>query len=72
MEQVIDLILKQLRERRAQLTDAVSGGAAKDYAEYKYLCGEIRGLTAVEMYLQTLAKNLEHIDEWNPNRFKPR
>ena len=63
MEKVIEIILKQLRERRAQLTDAMANGSAKDYAEYKFLCGEIRGLTAVEMYLQTLAKNLEHIDE---------
>ena len=63
MEKVIEIILKQLRERRAQLTDAMANGSAKDYAEYKFLCGEIRGLTAVEMYLQTLAKNLEHDDE---------
>ena len=63
MEKVIEIILKQLRERRVQLTDAIANGSAKDYAEYKFLCGEIRGLTAVEMYLQTLAKNLEYNDE---------
>ena len=63
MEKVIEIILKQLRERRVQLTDAIANGSAKDYAEYKCLCGEIRGLTAVEMYLQTLAKNLEYNDE---------
>jgi hypothetical protein len=63
MEKVIALVLKELRERRTQLSDALANGAAKDYAEYKFLCGEIRGLTAVEIYLQTLAKNLEHDDE---------
>lgn len=63
MEKIIDIILKQLRERRVQLTDAMANGSAKDYAEYKFLCGEIRGLTAVEMYLQTLTKNLEQYDE---------
>jgi hypothetical protein len=37
------------------------------------MCGEIRGLTNVEMYLLDLAKNLEQLDdEWNPNRLKHR
>jgi hypothetical protein len=55
---------KPFREAtKDDLIALVGGLEAKDYAEYKYLCGEIRGLTAVEMYLQNLAKNLEQIDD---------
>lgn len=63
MDKVISVVMKEIRERRSQLSDALAAGSAKDYAEYKYLCGEIRGLSAVEMYLSDLAKNLEQIDE---------
>jgi uncharacterized protein YukE len=60
---VIQAVLKELRERRTQLSDALANKAAKSFDEYQFICGEIRGLTAVEMYLVDLAKNLEHDDE---------
>ena len=63
MDKVIEVALKELRSRRVQLSEAVSSGAAKSYDEYRYICGEIRGLTNVEMYLLDLAKNLESFDE---------
>lgn len=63
MDKVIEVILNELRARRTQLAEAASAGAAKSYEDYKYMCGEIRGLTNVEMYLLDLAKNLEHFDD---------
>jgi hypothetical protein len=63
MDKVIEVVLNELRARRAQLSDAAASGAAKNYEDYKYMCGEIRGLTNVEMYLLDLAKNLEHFDD---------
>jgi hypothetical protein len=63
MDKVIEVILKELRARRVQLSEAAASGAAKNYDDYRYMCGEIRGLTNVEMYLLDLAKNLEHFDD---------
>lgn len=63
MDKVIEVVLRELRSRRVQLSEAVSSGAAKNYDEYRYMCGEIRGLTNVEMYLLDLAKNMESFDE---------
>ena len=63
MNKVIEVILQELRARRTQLSEAAAAGAAKSYEDYKYMCGEIRGLTNVEMYLLDLAKNLEHFDD---------
>ena len=59
----IEAALKELRERRTQLSDALANGAAGTFDEYQFICGEIRGLTAVEIYLVDLAKNLEHDDD---------
>jgi hypothetical protein len=44
MDKTLEVLLKQYRDKRSQIADAVSSGAAKDYAEYRALCGEIRGL----------------------------
>lgn len=62
-DKIIGVVLTELRARRAQLSEAVAQGAAKSYDEYRHMCGEIRGLTNVEMYLLDLAKNLESFDE---------
>lgn len=63
MATILDVVTKQVRDKKAQLADALAGNAAKDYAQYQFICGEIRGLTAVEMYLLDLAKNMEQFDE---------
>ena len=63
MDTTLEVLLRQYRDKRNQLADAISSGAAKDYAEYRALCGEIRGLLTAESYLTDLAKNLENMDE---------
>lgn len=63
MDKTLEILLKQYRDKRSQLVDAVSSGSAKDFAEYRAICGEIRGLLTAEMYLTDLAKNLENSDE---------
>jgi uncharacterized protein YydD (DUF2326 family) len=59
----IEAAIKELRERRAQLSDALANRSAHTFEEYQFICGEIRGLTAVEIYLIDLAKNLEQFDD---------
>ena len=63
MDKTLEVLLKQYRDKRSQIADAVSSGAAKDYAEYRALCGEIRGLLTAESYILDLAKNLENEDD---------
>jgi hypothetical protein len=63
MSNALDVLQKQYKEKRSSLVDAVSSGAARDFAEYRALCGEIRGLLTAESYLQDLAKNLENSDD---------
>lgn len=63
MDKILEVLLKQVRERRDQLIIAVSQNAAKDFAEYQKLCGEIRGLSTTEGYILDLAKLMEQSDE---------
>ena len=58
-----EVLLKQYREKREQLSDYLASGGAKDYAEYRAICGEIQGLLFAEREVSDLAKNLENSDE---------
>jgi hypothetical protein len=59
----IEAAIKELRERRVQLSDAIANRSAKTFDEYQFMCGEIRGLTAIEMYLIDLLKRTEQDDD---------
>ncbi len=63
MEKTLEVLLKQVRDKRQQIVDAVSTNAAKDYAQYQHLCGEIRGLSMSEGFILDLAKHMESSDE---------
>ena len=63
MDKTLEVLLKQITEKRQQIVEAVSTNAAKDYAEYQKLCGEIRGLSIAEGYILDLLKKLEFSDE---------
>jgi hypothetical protein len=60
---LINITLSYINDRRHPLQQALQDGVAKDFAEYQKLCGEIRGLTAVEQYLLDLAKRMEQDDD---------
>jgi hypothetical protein len=63
MDKTLEVLLKQVREKRDQVVEAVANNAAKDYAEYQKLCGEIRGLSLTEGFILDLAKNMEYSDD---------
>lgn len=63
MDNTLEVLLKQYKDKRMQITDAIADGAAKDYAEYRAMCGEIRGLLTAERYVNDLAKHMEISDE---------
>lgn len=63
MDKTLEVLLKQVRDKRDQIVEAVSNSAAKDYSEYQKLCGEIRGLSITEGFILDLAKKMEFSDE---------
>lgn len=60
---VLDVAIKEINEKVAQLQDAVASGTLPSYDEYKRICGEIQGLLAARNYLLDLKQNLESFDD---------
>ena len=56
-------IVKEIVKQRETYEIAVQRGSAKDYAEYKNLCGLIQGLTTAEQIINDLVQRLEQNDE---------
>ena len=60
---VFSVILREVEEKQRSLADALASGAAKDYAEYKFMCGEIRGLSFAHTYVTDLVRKMEQDDD---------
>ena len=63
MATAFDVVLKDIDERRDMLAKALMEGAAKDYSEYRSMCGEIRGLSVAHNFITDLVRKLETYDE---------
>lgn len=63
MEKYFSLILKDIDERRLYIAKALYEGAAKDYSEYRGMCGEIRGLSLAYETVEALLRKLEKDDD---------
>lgn len=63
MDKTLSIIRDKINEKQAQLAHAVSEGTAKDYTEYRAICGEIRGLSIAEGFLLDLADQMERNDD---------
>lgn len=57
------VVLKEIEERRDTLAQSLISGAAKDFPEYKYMTGEIRGLSLAHSFITDLVRRLENDDE---------
>ena len=53
------IIRKKLRERMNDLADTVAGGGAKDFGDYRNLCGQIHGLAVAEREILDIQSALE-------------
>ena len=59
----LEYLIKQIAGEIDAIQQTVANGNAKDYAEYQYLCGKIRGLLAAEDIIKALQERLEKDDE---------
>ena len=54
---VMELLQQKLEERKKYIVESLGTGVAKDYAEYRDLCGVIRGLTTAIREIEDLSRN---------------
>lgn len=63
MNKEYDYILREIREARENQSTFLVEGGAKEYAEYRHICGVIRGLTLAESAIIDLVRKMEKDDE---------
>ena len=60
---IFELLHHKLQERILNMNDSLSNGSAKDYAEYRELCGVIRGLRSAQIEVQDLASRTKEDED---------
>jgi hypothetical protein len=58
-----DYLLREYKERIDMLQAAVGAGHCKTFDEYKYTCGQIRGLESACAIITDLKHRMENSDE---------
>ena len=61
--QALAYLLKEIDKLREDQAVFLNGGGAKDFAEYRHICGVIRGLTHADQIVKDLARKLEYSDD---------
>ena len=61
--QALTYLLKEIDKLREDQAVFLNGGGAKDFAEYRHVCGVIRGLTHADQIVKDLAKKMEYSDD---------
>ena len=60
---VLKYLSDKIREERTHLAEDMSLGKAKDFGDYKYACGIIRGLLLANNMVIETAERLENSDD---------
>jgi hypothetical protein len=63
VDKYLDYLLGEYRERIDMLQKAVAAGNCANHEEYKYACGQIRGLESACLTVTDLKKRMENSDE---------
>ena len=63
MNDNLDYLLREYKERIEMLQQATGAGHCQSYEEYKYACGQIRGLESACATIIDLKSRLENSDE---------
>ena len=61
--QALSYLIKEIDKLREDQAIFLNGGGAKDFAEYRHICGVIRGLTHADQIVKDLAKKMEYSDD---------
>jgi len=63
IDKYLRLITKQIDDKVELLREAIGNGSARDYAEYKGMVGEVKGLLTVRLNVTDLLDKLEESDD---------
>jgi hypothetical protein len=59
----LDYLIREYKERIDMLQKAVAAGNCQTFEEYRYSCGQIRGLESACFIIKDLQQRMENSDE---------
>jgi hypothetical protein len=59
----LELLMEQIDEERKRMVEDLGEGKAKDFAQYQFSAGVVRGLLMSQRLVIDLAKRMESADE---------
>jgi len=62
-DRVFSYLAKEIEQLRSDQVAFLATGRANDFAEYRHVCGVIRGLTHAETIVRDLVQRLEKTDD---------
>ena len=63
IDKYLHLLIKQIDDRVELLREAIGSGSARDFAEYKGMVGEVKGLLTCRLNVTDLLGKLEEPDD---------
>jgi|TARA_X000001382_G_scaffold11530_2_gene7757 hypothetical protein len=63
LDPVLEALLSRLVELKSQYIEHLANGSLGDYAEYKYMCGVVEGLSMSEREIKELGSKIMKDDE---------
>jgi hypothetical protein len=57
------VVIKEIEDARESIARALVDGGARDYSEYRSMCGEIRGLSTAHMFISDLVRKMEQYED---------
>ena len=54
---VFDVLKERIGDSRSSAVEFLAGGGSQDYAQYKEVCGLIRGLDSALTHMEDLSRN---------------
>jgi len=63
IDKYLDVLVKQLDDKISQIQEALGNGSAKDFVEYKAMCGEIKGLLTARLNIKDLQQRAKEHDD---------
>ena len=63
IDKALEHLTSKLDEKVLQLQEAIADDTARDFPEYKKMCGEVKGLLTARLYITDLQRRLENQDD---------
>ena len=63
IDKAFNHLLSQIDSKITQLQEALADDNARDFAEYKKMCGEVKGLLTARLYIIDLQERVTNNDD---------